>query len=69
MVTTLNRLKPSKDSPFPDIADSEKFAMIVMAVFTILFGIMPWIALDMMHGWTVAFFENLLIPALGGGGV
>ena len=40
-----------------------------MAVFTILFGIMPWIALDMMHGWTVAFFENLLIPALGGGGV
>ncbi|MGB0611312.1 MAG: complex I subunit 4 family protein [Poseidonia sp.] len=52
--------------PVPDIADSEKVAMIILAVFTILFGVMPWIALDMMNGWTVAFFETLLIPILGG---
>lgn len=53
-------------APVPDIADSEKFAMIIMAVFTILFGVMPWIALDMMNGWTVGFFNSLLIPILGG---
>jgi NADH-quinone oxidoreductase subunit M len=53
--------------PVPDIADSEKISMVIMAAFTILFGIMPWIALDMMNGWTVAFFEQLLIPILNGG--
>ena len=41
--------------------------MVVIAAFTILFGVMPWIALDMMHGWTEAFFETLLIPILKGG--
>jgi hypothetical protein len=38
-----------------------------MAALTILVGVMPWIALDMMNGWTVAFFETLLIPILTGG--
>jgi NADH-quinone oxidoreductase subunit M len=51
----------------PDISDAEKWAMVIMAAFTILFGVMPWIALDMMNGWTVAFFETLLIPILTGG--
>ena len=51
----------------PDISDAEKFAMLIMAVFTILFGVMPWIALDMMNSWTVHFFHDLLIPALTGG--
>ena len=55
-----------KGQPVPDISDSEKVAMLIMAAFTILFGVMPWIALDMMNGWTVAFFETLLIPILGG---
>ncbi len=50
--------------PVPDITGAEKWAMVVMAAFTILFGVMPWIALDMMHGWTEAFFETLLIPIL-----
>jgi len=53
--------------PVPDITGAEKWAMVVMAAFTILFGVMPWIALDMMHGWTEAFFETLLIPILKGG--
>ena len=53
--------------PVPDISDAEKWAMVIMATFTILFGVMPWIALDMMNGWTVAFFETLLIPILTGG--
>ena len=51
----------------PDITNAEKWAMVIMAAFTILFGVMPWIALDMMNGWTVAFFETLLIPILNGG--
>lgn len=53
-------------APVPDIADSEKLAMLIMAVFTILFGVMPWIALNMMNGWTVGIFNALLIPILGG---
>ena len=57
-----------KGQPVPDIGDSEKLAMIILAVFTILFGVMPWIALDMMNGWTTAFFHDLLIPALNRGG-
>ena len=56
-----------KGQRVPDIGDAEKVAMLILAVFTILFGIMPWIALDMMNGWTVAFFESLLIPILTGG--
>ncbi len=56
-----------KGQPVPDISDAEKLAMVIMAAFTILFGVMPWIALDMMNGWTVAFFETLLIPILTGG--
>ena len=60
------RQESLKGEPVPDISDSEKVAMLIMAAFTILFGIMPWIALDMMNGWTVAFFETLLIPILGG---
>ncbi|MEL0331720.1 MAG: NADH-quinone oxidoreductase subunit M [Candidatus Poseidoniales archaeon] len=55
-----------KGQAVPDIGDAEKLAMVIMAAFTILFGVMPWIALDMMNGWTVAFFESLLIPILGG---
>ena len=38
--------------PVPDIANSEKMAMLLLAGFTILFGIMPWIFLDMMDIWT-----------------
>ena len=39
--------------PVPDIANSEKLAMLLLAGFTILFGIMPWIFLDMMSEWTI----------------
>ena len=38
--------------PVPDIDNSEKIAMLLLAAFTILFGIMPWIFLDMMDMWT-----------------
>jgi NADH-quinone oxidoreductase subunit M len=38
--------------PVPDIDNSEKIAMLLLAGFTILFGIMPWIFLDMMDMWT-----------------
>ena len=50
----------------PDIDHSEKAAMIILAVFTIIFGVMPWIALNMMNGWTVGIFNDLIIPILGG---
>ena len=38
--------------PVPDIDNSEKIAMLLLAALTILFGIMPWIFLDMMDMWT-----------------
>tara|TARA_B100001142_G_C14337743_1_gene656585 strand:+ start:1195 stop:2835 length:1641 start_codon:yes stop_codon:yes gene_type:complete len=52
--------------PIPDIANPEKLAMIILALFTIVFGVMPWIALDMMHDWTIQIFEGLVLPILGG---
>jgi NADH:ubiquinone oxidoreductase subunit 4 (subunit M) len=51
--------------PIPDIANHEKLAMFVLAMFTILFGVMPWIALDMMNDWSVQIFEGLIMPILG----
>jgi NADH-quinone oxidoreductase subunit M len=51
--------------PIPDIANHEKLAMFVLAMFTILFGVMPWIALDMMNDWTIQIFEGLIMPILG----
>ena len=43
----------------PDISNSEKFAMLILAFFTILFGVMPWIALDMMDDWTKQIFRGI----------
>ena len=51
--------------PVPDLASPEKLAMLVLAAFTILFGVMPWIGLDMMHDWTKQIFEGLIMPILG----
>ncbi|MFQ3316649.1 MAG: complex I subunit 4 family protein [Candidatus Poseidoniales archaeon] len=51
--------------PVPDIASPEKLAMLILALFTIVFGVMPWIALDMMHDWTIQIFEGLILPILG----
>ena len=51
--------------PVPDIANPEKLAMLILALFTIVFGVMPWIALDMMHDWTIQIFEGLILPVLG----
>ncbi|MBT6640437.1 MAG: NADH-quinone oxidoreductase subunit M [Euryarchaeota archaeon] len=53
------------NGPVPDIANPEKLAMIILAFFTIAFGVMPWIALDMMHDWTIQIFEGLVLPILG----
>ena len=51
--------------PIPDIGNHEKLAMFVLAMFTILFGVMPWIALDMMNDWSIQIFEGLIMPILG----
>ena len=53
--------------PIPDISNSEKFAMLIMAIFTILFGVMPWIALDMMDDWTQQAFNGLILFVSKGG--
>ncbi len=45
--------------PVPDIANSEKLAMLLLAGFTILFGVMPWIFLDMMDMWTQSAMKFL----------
>ena len=54
-------------TPIPDISNSEKFAMLIMAIFTILFGVMPWIALDMMDDWTQQAFNGLILFVSKGG--
>jgi len=51
--------------PVPDLASPEKLAMLILAAFTILFGVMPWIGLDMMHDWTKQIFDGLILPILG----
>ena len=51
--------KEMEGKPIPDISDMEKVAMLILAGFTILFGIFPAIALDMMSDWTVTMFQTL----------
>jgi len=41
--------------------------MLIMALFTILFGVMPWIGLDMMDDWTKQAFEGLIMFVGKGG--
>ena len=36
----------------PDITPSENIGMIILAIFTVIFGIFPFIALGMMDQWT-----------------
>jgi len=48
------------------LSSHEKIAMFILAVATILFGILPFIALDMMNAWTIETFTKVIIPALGG---
>jgi len=45
--------------PIPDLDTSEKVAMLILAAATVLFGIFPFIALDMMDAWTQAAFAVL----------
>ena len=39
----------------------QNIGMIILAIFTVIFGIFPFIALGMMDEWTVAFFEGVFI--------
>ena len=43
----------------PDITLSENIGMIILAIFTVLFGVFPFIALGMMDDWTVEFFKGV----------
>jgi NADH:ubiquinone oxidoreductase subunit 4 (subunit M) len=43
----------------PDLTMPENIGMIILAFFTVLFGVFPFIALGMMDDWTVAFFEGV----------
>ena len=45
--------------PIPDLDQSEKVAMLILAVATILFGIFPFLALDMMDAYTQTIFAAL----------
>lgn len=49
----------------PDITLPENIGMIILAIFTVIFGIFPFIALGIMGDWTEVFFSTVLI----GGGV
>ena len=43
----------------PDITLSENIGMIILAIFTVLFGVFPFIALGVMDDWTVEFFKGV----------
>ncbi len=43
----------------PDITLPENIGMIILAIFTVLFGVFPFIALGMMDDWTVEFFKGV----------
>ena len=52
----------------PDISNEEKIAMLILAAFTILFGVMPWIGLDMMDDYCRTFFEHMISNGIFKGG-
>jgi len=41
--------------------------MFILAILIVLFGVMPFIALDMMNAWSVNIFE--MVISRNGGGV
>ena len=41
----------------PDISGHENVAMLILVLLIVLFGVMPFIALDMMNSWTNNLFE------------
>ncbi|CAI8162308.1 MAG: NAD(P)H-quinone oxidoreductase chain 4 1 [Methanobacteriota archaeon] len=43
----------------PDITLPENIGMIILAIFTVIFGIFPFIILGMMDQWTVELFEGV----------
>jgi hypothetical protein len=42
--------------------------MLILAAFTILFGVMPWIGLDMMDDYCRTFFEHMISNGIFKGG-
>ena len=58
---SLNGEKP------PDISLHENIGMFILAILIVLFGVMPFIALDMMNAWSVNIFE--MVISRNGGGV
>ena len=54
--------------PVPDITNEEKLAMLILAAFTILFGILPWIGLDMMDSYCRQFFDTMISNGIFKGG-
>ena len=48
----------------PDVSLHENIGMFIMAIFTVIFGIFPFIALGIMGDWSTAFFEGVF--KLGG---
>ncbi len=43
----------------PDVTTHENIGMFILAIFTVIFGIFPFIALGMMDDWTIALFEGV----------
>jgi hypothetical protein len=42
--------------------------MLILAAFTILFGILPWIGLDMMDSYCRVFFDTMITNGIFKGG-
>jgi NADH:ubiquinone oxidoreductase subunit 4 (subunit M) len=41
----------------PDVSGHENIAMFLLVLLIVLFGVMPFIALDMMNSWATNLFE------------
>ncbi|HIA39419.1 MAG: dehydrogenase [Methanobacteriota archaeon] len=53
--------------PAPDISMWEVSGMMLLAMLTVLFGVLPWIFFDMMTGYAFGLFDGILLNVITGG--
>ena len=53
--------------PAPDISMWEVSGMMLLAMLTVLFGVLPWIFFDMMTGYAFGLFDGILLNVIGRG--
>ena len=51
----------------PDVSKWESTGMMLLALLTVLFGVLPWIFFSMMTGYAYGLFDGILLNVIGGG--